>query len=250
MAAGAHLERLLLIAISLVRDRNGGWRRNYKSRYWIETDTLKEDSEEFIYVQFHNYEITTEGRSISLESQVISDLDALGIDIPDIYAVKSKDINKLSKKKGAITLQQWLYKQCEQFDKPETLLAMTNSNSREEIDHIASYLAILKEGTEKIESEDSPFTKLLNFIKLTTETKMNTHALRRIVSISGYPLDLKDSKEKNKEIVKLQSKVENRYDYFLDNCLYELSYRGTKEKINSFIRVINAIDFYKENKGN
>ena len=57
-------------------------------------------------------------------------------------------------------------------------------------------------------------------------------------------------KEKNKEIVKLQSKVENRYDYFLDICLYELSYRGDAEKVNSFIEVINAIDFYKENKGN
>jgi hypothetical protein len=231
-------------------DRNGGWRRNYKSRYWIETETLKEDSEEFIYVKFHNYHITTEGRTVSLESQVISDLDALGIDIPDIYAVKSKDINKLSKKKGAITLKRWLRKQCEQFDKPETLLAMTNSNSREEIDHLSSYLKIIKDGTKKIDFLDSPFQKMLDFVKLTSDVKMNTHALRRIVSISEYPLDLKDSKKNNAEIVKLQTKLQNRYGYVLDNCLYELSYRGDAGKVNSFIEVINAIDFYKENKGN
>ena len=183
-------------------ERNGGWRRNYKSRYWIEVDILKEDSAEFVYVQFHNYEISTEGRSISLESQVIGDLGDLGIDVPDIYAVKSKDINKLSKKKGAITLKQWLYKQCEQFDKPETLLAMTNSNSREEIDHLSSYLKIIKDGTKKIDFLDSPFQKMLDFVKLTSDVKMNTHALRRIVAISEYPLDLKDAKKNNAEIVK------------------------------------------------
>ena len=177
-------------------------------------------------------------------------MNELGIDIPDIYGVKSKDISRLSKKKGAITLKRWLYEQCKQVDKPETLLAMTNSNSREEIDNVASYLAIMKYATNKIEAEDSLFTKMLNFIKLTAETKMNTHALRRIVSISEYPLDLKDSKKNNKEIMKLQNKLENRYGYFMDNCLYELSYRGTKDKVNSFIQVINAIDFYKENKGN
>lgn len=232
-------------------NRDGMWRqRRYKSRYWEEVEFSKEDSEEFIYVEWANYETSTEGRSISLESQVISDLNELGIDIPDIYGVKSKDINRLSKKKGAITLKQWLYEQCKKFDKPETLLAMTNSNSRGEIDHIASYVAIMKDTTIKVEDKDSPFAKMLNFIKLTAETKMNTHALRRIVAISEYPLDLKDSKKNNEEIMKLQNKVENRYGYFLDNCLYELSYRSTKEKVNSFIKVINAIDFYKENKGN
>ena len=127
---------------------------------------------------------------------------------------------------------------------------MTNSNSRGEIDHIASYLKIIKDGTKKIEDKDSPFQKMLDFVKLTSETKMNTQALRRIVSISEYPLDLKDSKQNNKEIARLQTKVQNRYGYFLDNCLYELSYRGDAGKVNSFIEVVNAIDFYKENKGN
>ena len=107
-----------------------------------------------------------------------------------------------------------------------------------------------KDGTKKIDFLDSPFQKMLDFVKLTSDVKMNTHALRRIVAISEYPLDLKDSKKNNAEIVKLQTKLQNRYGYFLDNCLYELSYRGDAEKVNSFIEVINAIDFYKENKGN
>ena len=231
-------------------NRDGMWKqKRYRARYWQEWDFLKEDSEEFIYVEWVNYETSTECRNVSLE-YVRDDLNALGIEVPDIYGVKAKDIHRLSKKKGAITLKQWLYKQCEQFDKPETLLAMTNSNSREEIDHISSYLKIIKDGTKKIDFLDSPFQKMLNFIKLTSETKMNTPALRRIVSTCDYPLDLKDSRKNNKEIVNLQAKVQNRYGYFLDNCLYELSYRGDTGKVNSFIEVINAIDFYKENKGN
>jgi uncharacterized protein YktA (UPF0223 family) len=71
-----------------------------------------------------------------------------------------------------------------------------------------------------------------------------------MVGTSDYPLNLEDSKKNNKEIVKLQNKVETRYKCLMDNCMYELSYRATKEKVNSLIEVVNAIDFYKENKGN
>jgi hypothetical protein len=231
-------------------NRDGMWKqKRYKARYWQEVEFPKEDSVEFIYVEWVNYETNTECRNVSLE-YVRDDLNALGIEVPDIYGVKAKDINRLSKKKGAITLKQWLYEQCEQFDNPETVLAMTNSNSRDEIEHLTSYLAIMKDGTRKVESKDSPFTKILNFIKLTGETKMNTPALRRIVATCDYPLDLEDSKKNNKEIAKLQSQVQNRYGLLLDNCMYELSYRATKEKANNLIEVINAIDFYKENKGN
>jgi hypothetical protein len=127
---------------------------------------------------------------------------------------------------------------------------MTNANSRDEIDHLDSYRRIIKEGTKRIESEDGPFAKLLSFIKAVSKTKMATPSVRRIVSTSGYPLDLEDSKKNNKEIVKLQSQVQNRYGLLLDNCMYELSYRATKERANNLIEVINAIDFYKENKGN
>jgi hypothetical protein len=231
-------------------NRDGMWKqKRYKARHWQEIEFAKEDSEEFIYVEWVNYETNTECRNVNLE-YVRDDLNALGIEVPDIYGVKAKDINRLSKKKGAITLKQWLYEQCKQFDNPETILAMTNANSRDEIDHLDSYRGIIKEGTKRIESEDGPFAKLLSFIKTVSKTKMATPSVRRIVSTSGYPLDLEDSKKNNKEIVKLQSQVQNRYGVLLDNCMYELSYRGTKEKVNNLIEVINAIDFYKENKGN
>jgi hypothetical protein len=231
-------------------NRDGMWKqKRYKARHWQEVEFAKEDSEEFIYVEWVNYETSTECRDVNLE-YVRDDLNALGIEVPDIYGVKAKDIHRLSKKKGAITLKQWLYEQCKQFDNPETILAMTNANSRDEIDHLDSYRRIIKEGTKRIESEDGPFAKLLSFIKTVSKTKMATPSVRRIVSTSGYPLDLEDSKKNNKEIVKLQSQVQNRYGVLLDNCMYELSYRGTKEKVNNLIEVINAIDFYKENKGN
>ena len=228
-------------------DPNGNhhtYGRKYEARYWeqdIEVDLNEETTEEKVWVEWFNYDISSKGNSYHLR-HLIGAINKAGIDIPDIYGVKKGQKRKVSKASNWIPLDEWLSKKVEEVCDDEFRIAVSKADKASDINFAKELSKVFSVKTIPLLDSDSVFSQLSKIVQI-VDAETNVGAYKELARMCRYDLNLDEVKDEQ-NVEEICKSFEERYplvvDYFKNTYV---GYIDDKEA-DMIISTVNATDYY------